>query len=976
MTAATERKPKWKPRIVTVPSGSDERVDSTVFIAPKLNTTERFTFVQVNEFQPNVDGWSVFGDVTEYEQTDERTVLVRNAEGFAVQLRFISPLGFRVKFRPEEKPDYSQFDKSLAVVSESLTDVSIKLSLVDKGGQTLKIDTGELEVLVGCHPYGIAVYKNGSLITEDTYGKNLVFSNEATACLRKSPVYENYYGFGEKAGIHLNKKSFTLSFFNYDNFTYEGANVVPANNQPGPLNPSEPLYNSIPFMLAIGKAQQLYSYGLFLDNTSQTYFNLGSNDYSDMSGKYYFGALYGDLTYYIMVGEGSSDNINNPIRSVLNQYSTLTGRSAMPPKYAFGYQQGCYGYYDRSKLMAVANEFREASIPIDGLHIDVDFQNNYRTFTSSPRKFPEPKKMFDELHDMGFKCSTNITGIISANPLDEDGNRDTPYPARDSIVTISDNNEAEVKSGVMVPFIYNTRAFRGESQDLFIANESYGDNINNFNPYTYPTPMFPNGQQSLGTYGFYCNMGNPQVQQWWGEQYDYLLTIGMDMIWQDMTDPAVVPNFDNETPDKTLPLNLMVYDKVTESYQPEAKVHNSFALNLIQATYEGLTKLRQQDRYKGTYNYQKRNFIIGRGAYAGVHRYAGVWTGDSASSWDFLKINIPEVLNFGLSGQAISGCDIGGFANGSGSEGGGVTNYQLYTRWMTLGAFLPWYRNHYDGYTKSFQEPYKYGEPVPTNCRKYIEMRYRLIQVFYDAMYQNTQTGLPIARALFVNDPNDPQVYNHANDQFFVGDDLLVAPLVDAFADARDVYLPSGSQWYVYSDNTAPLLESTPGGTTQHWHVPLDLVPVYVREGAILPHRELEQYIGELAINPITFNIYPGKDAIYTLYQDDQTTTANVVDKAYRVTNISHQGIKGGQRVVIERGYDNYTPPEPFFYVSFLGTIAPSSVTFAAKALPNVDTPESLSEANDNAYYYNDSIKTTFVKIFDLEALCSLDVVW
>ena len=188
MTAATKRKPKWKPRIVTVPSGSDERVDSTVFIAPKLNTTEQFTFVQVNEFQPNVDGWSVFGDVTEYEQTDERTVLVRNAEGFAVQLRFISPLGFRVKFRPEEKPDYSQFDKSLAVVSESLTDVSIKLSLVDKGGQTLKIDTGELEVLVGCHPYGIAVYRNGSLITEDTYGKNLVFSNEATACLRKSPV--------------------------------------------------------------------------------------------------------------------------------------------------------------------------------------------------------------------------------------------------------------------------------------------------------------------------------------------------------------------------------------------------------------------------------------------------------------------------------------------------------------------------------------------------------------------------------------------------------------------------------------------------------------------------------------------------------------------------------------------------------------------------------------------------------------------
>ena len=151
MAAATERKLKWKPRIVSVPEGTDKSADTTVFIAPKQDATEQFKFVQVNEFQPNVDGWNVFGNVTEYEQTDERSVLFRNAEGFAVQLRFISPSGFRVKFRPEEKPDYSQFDKSLAVVSDSLSAVNIKLSLIDIAGQTLKIDTGEIEVLIGCH---------------------------------------------------------------------------------------------------------------------------------------------------------------------------------------------------------------------------------------------------------------------------------------------------------------------------------------------------------------------------------------------------------------------------------------------------------------------------------------------------------------------------------------------------------------------------------------------------------------------------------------------------------------------------------------------------------------------------------------------------------------------------------------------------------------------------------------------------------
>ena len=163
------------------------------------------------------------------------------------------------------------------------------------------------------------------------------------------------------------------------------------------------------------------------------------------------------------------------------------------------------------------------------------------------------------------------------------------------------------------------------------------------------------------------DLGIKEIADYWGKQYQKLLNDGLDMIWQDMTCPAVVPNVDNGNPDKTLPLDLMMYDKVTEQYQPNAKIHNSFSLNLVKATYEGLTKLRNNETAVGSYNFKKRNFIISRGGFAGVHRYAGIWTGDSASSWDFLQINIPEVLNIGLSGLPISGCDIGGFANGKGS---------------------------------------------------------------------------------------------------------------------------------------------------------------------------------------------------------------------------------------------------------------------------------------------------------------------
>ncbi|MFK8164383.1 MAG: TIM-barrel domain-containing protein [Lewinella sp.] len=521
------------------------------------------------------------------------------------------------------------------------------------------------------------------------------------------------------------------------------------------------------------------------------------------------------------------------------------------------------------------------------------------------------------------------------------------------------------------PFIYNTRANQGEDPNIFIANEGYGNSplVAKYSP----SPGHPCGNNDLGTYGFYSDMGNPDIQEWWGKQYEYLLSIGIDMIWQDMTCPALVPNFDNNYPDKTLPLDLMMYDTRTGSYEPNAKIHNNFAINLIKATYDGISKLKNSDAFIGTYNYKKRNFIIARGGYAGVHRYAGIWTGDSASSWDFLQINIPEVLNIGLSGQPISGCDIGGFANGSGSVGGGVTEYELFTRWMTCGAFLPWYRNHYDKYTKDFQEPYNYGEPVPTNCRKYIETRYRLIQVFYDAMYQNTINGLPIARALFVNDPFDPQVYQHCDDQFFLGNDILVAPVVTNGTYSRPVYLPTGSQWYVFNDNTTVLSDTTPGGTTQQWNVPLDLVPVYVREGAIIPLRELEQWIGELKINPVTLQIYPGKNSTYTMYQDDETTTAAEASGAYRLTEISHEGILNGQRITINRTYDKFTPNEPYYFVALPGTAPPTSITLQGTSLTGFSSKDQLVDSQSNGFFYDGNLKITWVMVMDTDSSVTLE---
>ncbi|MDD5271546.1 MAG: glycoside hydrolase family 31 protein [Methylovulum sp.] len=913
-----------------------------------------YSFVTSDNFTPNLGQWTSIGNIASTSRSGNVFTLNTAQNNLAVQISFLSATCFRVRFNPVANANYN-IDNSIAVVNRNLGPVN--LNVTANTASLLQIDTGTLQVSINLQPYGIKVYRNGQLINQDQPDYNLVYipGQSVIANFKIYPANAKYVGFGEKAGGSVLKNNTSLTFFNFDNYTYATGPIQSDGEPAGPKNVNEPLYNSVPLLIEnnigpMGDYQGApYSYGIFFDNIAQSYFNIGGYG-ANMYGKYYFGALYGEMDYYFMAGNQCSD--------VIDQYTSLTGRPAMPPRYVFGYHQGAYGYFDRYRLAIAANSHRAAAIPLDGLHIDVDFQDNYRTFTSSEIKFPNVVEMMGNLHTLGFKCSTNITPLMSNNSLDENGEQ-TVYAQRAAMIAAN-------------ALIYNTYAGQGPSPDLFVGQVSYGSNRGS-NPYSYP-PLTPNqdGVTPLSAYGNYPNLGDANARIAWGQQYSYLIEqLGMDMIWQDMTDPALAQQFAY----KTFPLNLMVDDGAL-GYVPHAVSHNGYVMNLLQATFEGLMTLRPQ----------KRNFIIARGGYAGMQRYAGLWTGDSASSWDFLQINIPEVLNLGISGIPISGCDIGGFAAGSattspsyvsyGKVMGGVTNYELLTRWIQVGSFLPWFRNHYDGYNKQFQEVYAYGEPVPTNCRKYIELRYRMNQIYYDAMYESTQSGMPVARALFLNDPNDQAVYSHLDDQFFVGQNILVAPILTPHETAsppstpiRSVYLPADSNWYAFMDNQYPLQAAVSGGTTiNNYYAGLDLVPVYIRAGAILPMRELEQYIGQLPQNPLTFNVYPGPDSQYLLYLDDGISTAAANQQAYRTVQISHQGISGGQNVRILRLHDQYTPAEPFYYVALLGTQQPSAVTAAGVGLQNLGNPQTLAQSPMNAYYWNSSLAITFVKVFDVSS--------
>ncbi len=1104
-----------------------------------------YGFNKVNEFTPAPNGgsnpWRSIGNIANWSYDDqEKSFLLTAASSDTLQIKIyiLGPSAFRVRFNPNST-DYSS-NLSSAVVNRNLgpTKVlhngnsgTVASQTVDQNSNSnLLIELDKITINVGLTPYGISVQRQlegggSQTIHETDYDYNLVYipqfdasgnvKPEVTACFMKVAPGAGYYGFGEKAGINLNKNFRTMTFFNYDNFTYQGpATDQPDSNAvvtsgPGPLNVEEPLYNSMPILVEWNPnpsgdfAGDPYAYAIFLDNPGQSFFNIQTNDYSQyMSGKYYFGATYKEMDYYFMAGDN--------IPSVLGQYATLTGPCPMPPMYALGYQQGGYGYYDTDHLIEVAEKYRQYNIPIDGLHIDVDFQDNYRTFTTSKKRFPEATKgnnnnsdgttdLFHTLHGMGFKCSTNITGIMTMVKKGDEypkTHKETPYSVQAINLSYNENGysvvgepyqrdvitEGKDKNYLITDYYLDANGNKQGPGGPFITNESYGCNTG-FNPKS--TIRNVNNVSGcdgipLGTYGHYADLLNKDVKAWWSGNYYELINNGLDMIWQDMTCPAVTRSTEGAAHYKTLPGDLLMSD-LDGSQVPNAKIHNAYALNMINATYHGLTAIKGA-LPDGHYNKNKRNFIIARGGYAGVHRYAGNWTGDSASSWEFLSINISEVINWGMSGQPLSGCDIGGFANGTGSEAkygvtvhdafstdpnnppyitGGQTEPTLFTRWMTMGAFLPWYRNHYDGYTKAYQEPYnytyyKYGpnrdDRVLPACSKYIRIRYALLQLFYDAMYECTQTGVPICRSLFLNEPQDPNLYPPSDlkgvsvspynpsdeytyditptyrdcDQFFVGSDFLVAPLIlerwqsysyspgqTHYGASRPVYLPKGSNWYAFTGNvsfpsskaTEPILQTNlptvldgklgdptpakPNGYTANWSFnsqPLDLVPIYIREGAVIPVRQLESYVGEWDKNYLTFNIYPGservynedpsKDNSYTCYQDDHVTMDAEKKQAYRTTRIEHQLTASGKQITLTRTYDNYQPPEDFYYIALLGQKkSPSSVIANGQKLSlSGNGTKDLANSGSNGYYYCESNQTIYIKIFDTESTMKIFV--
>lgn len=373
---------------------------------------------------------------------------------------------------------------------------------------------------------------------------------------------------------------------------------------------------------------------------------------------------------------------------------------------------------------------------------------------------------------------------------------------------------------------------------------------------------------------------DPRARTWWGEQFKENIDEGVAGFWNDMNEPGVFLSDKTEKPDTLYhPDKTFPYDSPhTGDGIPGAhrRYHNVYGMQMARATFEGVKKLRSD----------KRPFVLTRAGFAGVQRYSAVWTGDNYASWDQLALTIPMLLNLSVSGVPFVGADVGGFNDRPTPE--------LYTRWLEAAVLTPFLRSHSVGWAGN-KEPWEFGDEYTAINRTTIELRYRFLPYIYTLFREHEQTGMPVIRPLWFEFPNDKKTYLIA-DQYLLGGDLLVAPVMKEGMREREVYFPADSDWIDWWTG-----ERYEGGKPRVVKAPIDRLPLFVRTGAMIPTEPVIQNTREMRSVAITLNIAAGiatdRTEISKLYQDAGEGFGYKTNEWFEVRVEHSQGILKLRRV-------------------------------------------------------------------------------
>jgi alpha-glucosidase len=534
-----------------------------------------------------------------------------------------------------------------------------------------------------------------------------------------------------------------------------------------------------------------------------------------------FGKTVGNTVQYR--AEGGPANIyilyGPSAKAVLKSYAWLTGPTPLPPLWTLGFQQSRYSYMTQDRVLQVAEQLRKDKIPSDAIYLDIDYQEKNRPFTINKDAFPDMAAMVKTLHAEKFH-----------------------------VVAITD---------LHIPFL------PGQDYPPFNSGVAGDEFVKNSDGTTFVGKVWPGPS-------VFPDFTRAQTRAWWGTLYNNLAQIGIDGFWNDMNEPSVFNDL------KTMPCSAVHridepgFAKRTATH---CEIHNVYGMENSRATFEGQLALKPD----------VRPFVLTRASYAGGQRYAATWTGDNSATWNHLRLTTSMLKNLGLSGFALAGADVGGYA--------GTPTPELLTKWLEIAAFQPIDRDHAEKGTGD-HEVWANGPAQEDIRRRFIETRYRLLPYLYTVTEEDTHTGLPLLRPLFLEFP-DAAADRHPLDvdlntsgEFMVGPDLLVA--ASAFEDQSGDYeatLPSRG-WYDFwtGRQVAEGLEKVQAGGLQpesalgpvllavRVHRDLSTLPVFVRPGTILPIEPLVQSTEEQPSGPLTLRVFPGPNCGGHLYQDDGTS--------------------------------------------------------------------------------------------------------
>jgi alpha-D-xyloside xylohydrolase len=513
------------------------------------------------------------------------------------------------------------------------------------------------------------------------------------------------------------------------------------------------------------------------------------------------------IDYYFMYG-GNADGVIACMRE-------LTGQVPMFPLWTYGFFQSKERYKSQDELLDVVKKYRELKVPLDGIIQDWQYWGNNYLWNAMEFlnvEFPNPQKWVNEIHNLKAHLTISIWNSF--------GPQTKQYRELDKI-------------GALMNF----STWPQSGSEKWPPIRDYPSGVKVYDPY------------------------NPAARDIYWKYLKALLSYGIDGWWIDSSEPDH--------------LDFKPADLDNKTYLGSfRKVRNAFPLMTVGGVFQ----------HQRVVDSSKRIFILTRSAFAGQQRYGtNIWSGDVTSSWTALRNQISAGLNFSLTGIPYWNADIGGFFLSRFRRKLEDPEYrELYTRWLEFGTFTPLMRSHGADAPREIYQFGTKGTKYYDAIEKYIDLRYRLLPYIYSTSWDVTANQSSMMRALMMDFPHDKNALD-INDEYMFGKSVLVSPVAIAMyikpaVNGRDTiqvedfsavkskgtYLPAGSDWYDFWTG-----EKLLGGNKVSKQTPLDIIPLYIKAGSIIPVGPNVQYAEEKKWDTLEIRIYPGANGRFVLYEDE-----------------------------------------------------------------------------------------------------------